>query len=151
MYARRTMRAALGLTALALVAAGCGGGDRLSHAEYLKQADAICAKYEKRLHALPDPETTKDLKALVDKGLPIAREGNAELKDLKPPEDLKAKVDEWHKRNERNLELIENLGKAADEGGEERIQSLASEADKNEQEADRLAREMGLTDCAEDG
>jgi hypothetical protein len=137
--------------ALAAVAAGCGGGDRLSREEYVKQADAICAKYEKRLDALPQPESTEDLKMLVDKGLPIAREGNTELKDLKPPEDLEAKVEEWHERNDRNLELIADLGQAAEDGDEERIQTLAAEAEENETEADRLAGEIGLKDCAEDG
>ncbi len=153
MYARRSMRVVLGFTALALAAAaaGCGGGDRLSQAEYVKQADAICAKYEERLDALPQPKSTADLKTLVDKGLPIAREGNAELNELKPPEDLEAKVEEWHKRNDRNLELIEELGQAAEDGDEEKIQTLASEADENESQADRLARELGLEDCAEDG
>lgn len=142
---------ALPVFALAAAAAGCGGGDRLSQAEYVKQADAICARYEKRLAALPQPESTADVKTLVDKGLPIAREGNTELKELKPPEDLEAKVDQWHERNDRNLELIEDLGQAAEDGDEERIQTLASEAEENEGEADRLASEIGLKDCAEEG
>ena len=149
------MRVALCFAAFTLgaVAAGCGGGgdDRLSRAEYVKQADAICAKYEKRLDALPEPQDLKGLQTLVDKGLPIAREGNAELKELKPPEDLEAKDEEWHKRNDRNLKLIEDLGKAADAGDEEKIQSLASEADRNETEADGLASEIGLKDCAGNG
>lgn len=146
------MRLALGiaLVALAAAAAGCGGDDRLSREEYVKQADAVCAKYEKRLDALPEPESTEDLKAVIDEGLPIAREGTEELKALEPPEELEADVDEWHERNDKNLELIEDLGAAAEEDDEERIQELAAEADRNEQEADRIAAEIGLDNCAQD-
>jgi transcriptional regulator with AAA-type ATPase domain len=141
------------VVAVALIAAGgCGGGDdRLSRDEYVKQADAICAKYQKRLDALPEPENVQELKELVDEGLPIAREGYQELKALEPPEELEADVSEWFERNDRNLELIEELGQAAEEGDEQRIQSLASEAEKNEEEADRIATGIGLDVCAEEG
>ncbi len=141
---------AVGALVLAAAAAGCGGDDRLSRDEYIKQADAICAKYEKRLDALPEPKNVEDLQRLVAEGLPIAREGINELKKLKPPEDLEAKVNQWHERNEANLDKIEELVQAAEQGDEQKIQTLAAEADENEQEADRLAREIGLDDCAQE-
>jgi hypothetical protein len=93
---------------LALV--GCGGGDdeeqptSLTKTEYVKQADAICAKAEQRQRKLaqeysrnnknakPGPKATEAL--ILFAGIPPMKVETKELSDLPPPvkEAVKAKA-----------------------------------------------------------
>jgi multidrug resistance efflux pump len=140
--------------AAAAAATGCSvGGDgdgRLSREEYLSQADAVCAEYDKRLNDLGRAESVEQLAENADRALPIAQEGVGKLRELQPPENLERPVDEWLERNDRNVDLIEALRDAARAGEETRIQELAAEAAENEAAADRLAGRIGLKDCAEE-
>jgi hypothetical protein len=141
--------------AAAATATGCsvGGGDgddRLSREEYVSQADALCAEYDRRLNDLGRAENIEQLAENAERALPIAQEGVGKLRELEPPENLERRVGEWLERNDRNVDLIQALRDAARAGEEARIQELAAEAADNEAAADRLARRIGLRDCAEE-
>ncbi|HYY76887.1 MAG TPA: hypothetical protein VE644_11260 [Gaiellaceae bacterium] len=153
------MRAILiGLVASAAlaVAAGCGGdgGDRLSREELVSEADAICAEYEAELEAalegLAEPESLEDFQRLVQDAKPIVENGIESLRGLEPPEDLEDEYDEWIARNEENVDAIDELQAAVAEQDQQRIQEIVQRLDQNEQEADELAAEIGLQDCASD-
>lgn len=143
------------LAAAVAAAAGCAGGgegdDRLSKAEYVERAEGICEDYERRLDELGDPRNVADLARLTKEALPIARRGVASLRELAPPEDMQAAVDEWLELNDRNVAGIERLGTAARAGNEDRVQEIAREAAATEDRADRLARKLGLSKCAARG
>jgi hypothetical protein len=138
----------------AAVLGGCSGNgdgdDRLSREEYVRRADAVCREYDKRLNELGQPSSIEELAALADEALPVAEEGVGKLRELEPPESLERRVGEWLERNDRNVDLIEALRDAARAGEETRVQELAAEAADNETAADRLARRIGLKDCAEE-
>ncbi len=137
-------------TALA-VATGCGGdGDRLSREELVSQADAICAEYEAELEGLAEPESLADFERLVRDAKPIVENGIESLRGLEPPEELEDDYDEWISRNEENLDVIDELEAAVAEQDEQHIQEVVQELGQNEQEADELATEIGLEDCATD-
>ncbi|HZB86510.1 MAG TPA: hypothetical protein VE289_08115 [Gaiellaceae bacterium] len=137
-------------TALA-VGAGCGGdGDRLSSEELASEADAICADYEAELGALAEPESLGDFERLVQDAKPIVESGIERLRALNPPENLEDEFDEWLSRNEENVAAIEELQEAVADRDEQRIQEIVREIDENEQEADELATQIGLEDCASD-
>lgn len=146
------MRAATALLAAVLLA-GCSGGssepeERLTTEEYVRQADRICAEYERRLARLAQPENLADLAAMAEEARPVAEEGLDELRALRPPEALEPQVEAWLERNEENVRAIDELREAAEEGDETRVRELASAARDNEEEADRLAAAIGLEDCA---
>ncbi len=135
-------------TALA-VAAGCGGGgDRLSRDELVSEADAICADYEAELEGLAEPESLADFERLVQDAKPIVETGVEELRALEPPEDLEEEYDEWISQNEENVESLDDLQAAVAERDEQRVQEVVQGLDQNEQEADELAAEIGLEECA---
>ena len=138
-------------TALA-VGAGCGGDgdDRLSREELVSEADAICAEYEAELGTLAEPESLADFERLVQDAKPIVENGIESLQALNPPEDLEDEFDEWISRNEENVAAIEDLQEAVADRDEQRIQEIVRQIDENEQEADELAAEIGLEDCASD-
>jgi hypothetical protein len=147
------VRAASPLAALAaLVLAACSGGDggdgRLSREEYVRRADAICLEYDGRLAALGDAGSIGEVAELADEALPIAREGVAELRALRPPAELEREVSRWLDRNEESVANIEALAEAARSGDVTRVQVAARTAARNEREADALAKRLGLRDCA---
>ena len=134
--------------------AGCGGEDRLSKEEFVQKADATCKKYEKRLEPLErqltQAQSIEEAGKIVDRAIPVVREGVAELRELEPPEDLEGKVDRWLDLNEENTKTLEQLRDAAKQGDEKRIAELARQADETEKRGDRIAAEIGLEDCAEE-
>lgn len=148
---RRLRQGVAVATTLAGLAAGCGdegGDDRLSREEFVRQADAICAEYDRRLEELPDPANVDDLKALAAQAFPIAQEGIRRLRALRPPEALARDVTRWLRLNDANVRSIHRLEEAAERGATREVQQIASEAADNEERADALAKEIGLRECA---
>jgi prophage DNA circulation protein len=136
---------------VALAAAACGeskGGDRLSKEDYVRQADAICTTYEKRLDALPEPKTIDEVETLATKAKPIAEDGQAALRRLRPPVELEEDVDAWLELNQANVDAIDDLGAAAADSDEAEAQAVSKRAVENERKADALAERLGLVACS---
>ena len=148
------MRVALALLACsAAVFAGCSGGGgepevRLTAEQWIAAADRICAEYEGRLDELREPDDLDGLAAMAAEAEPIAEEGLERLRRLGPPEELEDQADEWLARTAENVRAIGELREAAEDGDETRVQELASAGLDNEAVADRLARDLGLDECA---
>jgi len=158
----RRLRTRLTAALLALVAsaalatAGCGGGggggsgDRLTAAEFRQAADAICAEYDQKIQDLGEPESLADLTDFIGRAIPIIEEGFNKLEELQPPEELEADWNRAIEVNAENLQLTKDLQAAAESGNEERVQEILAQAGQNEEETDRLARELGLQRCGEE-
>jgi hypothetical protein len=135
------------------LAAGCGGdggNGELTAEEFRQQADAICAEFEGKLDALEQPSSPDDLKRFVNEAVPIIEDGTQQLNDLEPPEEFR---DEWTRVveiNSENLDTIREVQAALEDDDVEQAQRLLQETSGNEEEADRLAREIGLTKCGQD-
>ena len=142
----RRLLLATTLALVAVVASGCGE-KALSKGEFIAKADAICKKYDRKLEALPDPKSIKDIGGLADKAIPIVDNGINELDDLKPPDDLKDQVDHWLDLNKQNLDDFKKLRDAAKDGDAAKTQTLASQISDHEQQTDAAARKIGLKEC----
>jgi hypothetical protein len=112
------VRGALLLLAGSIVVSGCGGGggDRLSQAEFVAKADAICQEYEAKLDALGQPQNEDELAEFADKAIPIAKDGREELGELNPPENQQENYDRWLEQGDRAIEIVEDLRGAAEDG-----------------------------------
>ena len=144
------MRRIVLIVVVAGLVAGCGGGSgRLSKAEYAKRADAICTKYNAKIRALGRPTAISGLPAYVDKALPLARKGDDELRGLKPPKDEEQTAKEWLDQNDSVVGSMERLRDAAKKGDRAGIQTALNEASSSNQTANRLARSLGLSVCAQ--
>ena len=142
-------RLVLALAAVGLLA-GCGGGEeRLSRAEFVSQADAVCRKYEARLDALGQPTNVEQLRSFADKALPIAKDGREELGDLNPPEELEETYDAWLEHGDDAIDIVERLRDAAADGDQAEIQRIAQDAERTDRESNRLAAELGFEQCGE--
>lgn len=141
---------ALFLAGSALVAAGCGGGGEdtttsLTKAEFVKQANALCAKYNKQMAAdfagfleeHRDGNSTPALaaEAVAKATIPATKKELEDLRAMPVPSGEEEEVEALLKRRQEALEKIEDEPqfKTAGDPFEEFNQPLT---------------DYGLTECA---
>jgi hypothetical protein len=144
----------IAISAAALVLGGCGGGDgggeEMTADEFRQEADAICAEFEGRLDDLGRPESLDDLQNFVSEAVPIIEEGNAQLQELNPPDELQEQWDRAMEINNEQLETVRDLREAVEDGDQARAQELIEAGNEANTEADQLAADLGLEDCGSD-
>lgn len=136
-----------------ILAAGCGGeggGDRLTRDEFVSRAEEICEEYDGRIEEIPEPESEEQLGEYTDELVQIVEEGVAEFRELRPPEELQDEYDRWMESNEEAVDAARELDQAVEEGDAGRLTEIQAEAEQKEEEADELARDLGLEECATD-
>ena len=147
------MRRALGLTLFfACLAAGCGGGGggRLSQEEFQQQANAICEKYDKKIQALGSPQSPADIPAYVQKGVPLLRQGIAELRALNPPADVEDDYNRMLDETANAIPAAEKLADAAEKNDAAAVQDAIKEGQQADDVSDELATKLKLDRCAAD-
>jgi hypothetical protein len=148
------IRGVIAISAAALVLGGCGGGngggEEMTADEFRQEADAICAEFEGRLDDLGRPESLDDLQNFVSEAVPIIEEGNAQLQELNPPDELQEQWDRAMEINNEQLETVRDLREAVEDGDQARAQELIEAGNEANTEADQLAADLGLEDCGSD-
>lgn len=139
--------AALLLAPAALTACGGDGGDALSKAEFIKQADAICTKFDRELRAIPQPKEASEIGAYAKRAAPIARQGVEDLRDLEAEDGFADQAKALIDGLDSDTDLFEQLGKAADADDRARIEQIAAEAEKRTTERQRQAESAGFKQC----
>jgi hypothetical protein len=136
----------------AALAAGCGGGggDGLSQEEFRQQADAICEKYDKKIQALGSPQSPADIPAYVQKGIPLLRQGIAELRALNPPADVEDDYNRMLNETAKAIPAAEKLADAAEKGDTAAVQDAIREGQQADEASDELATKLKLDRCAAD-
>jgi hypothetical protein len=143
-------RQAVALAALVLVASGCQIGDSGDSDKdaFIQQADGICQRYAQRIGGIPRPQTfLRDFAVYLQRAVPIARQQNAELEGLTPPDDV---VDDFQLMLSlltQQLDLAEQAGKQAYAGREARAQALYRQSLQPAGEGATVARRIGFTVC----
>ena len=97
----------------ALATAGCGGGGRLSHGDFAKRADAVCAAFRASTQRIARPRTYSDIVAYVGKTRPLYEAARIKLVQLKPPAKDEAAVRSWLAADRRISAALRDLGDAA--------------------------------------
>jgi hypothetical protein len=131
---------------LALVA-GCGDG-RLSHADYVKQADAICAAYADATKPVVRPRSYSEIVTYVRKTLPLYEAAVRKLKVLRAPSADAATVHRWLAADRRVAKAVRSLGEAAARRDFPTVTSAASQAQLAGDESRRAATALGMHVCA---
>lgn len=138
--------------AAALVGAGCGGGDdRPSRADYVASVEEICAESDRRVQAVPEPETVADVARYGREIKSIIVELLAEARELELPDEDRERFEEYLDLVEADptFDKMDDLIEAADAGDEDLVAELAAELENTgASEADELAAELGLDACA---
>lgn len=129
--------------------AGCGGGSgtRLSRADYVRQADAICARYDARQTQLGSPKSVADLVRFSAKLKPLQQSETKELRALKAPDALKDDADAAYDTFDASAEKLGQLGTAAKAGDTKQITDIANQGASLSRKASGLAGRLGLKVC----
>lgn len=137
--------------AIALLAA-CGGGSssRLSKPEYVRRAEAICRRLNKKAGAVPAPdqrEPTSQAKAIGEIAK-IQRAGVDELRRLAPPEADQATIDKWLGLVDQAIDQLQAVRAALKAGDSVTITRANDKGQALSDQADKIARGYGLDQCS---
>jgi hypothetical protein len=143
--ARLSLLALLLLSAVFALAA-CGGD---SKEDFANDADEICKEAEEKIDDVDDPQTTEEIPAYVDETVEIAEDTKSELEDLDPPSEVEDDWNSYLDNVDEGIELIEELGAAAERGDDQAVQELSQgeQQDRLNEENEELADEIGLDQC----
>jgi hypothetical protein len=140
------------LAVAVLVVAACGGSSRLSRSEFVQRANAVCTKYEQkvtRAMAGINPGDQTQLASAIGKALPVIREGNDELRALKPPEDLQQRFDRWLRIADDEVAAATELRDGLKKDDARAVQRAFQKLRVSDAAQDTVARKgLGLTRCA---
>jgi flagellar hook-basal body complex protein FliE len=133
---------------LVLLATGCGGGGaRLSKEDFQSQANAICAKYQKQLDALPTPTSLDEIPDLVDQALGILNKEIDEIAALNPPEEFQDQFDAMLAESDKTKQAADDLSAAAKSGDQGAVQKALDAGNAASNKADQIATDLGLDSC----
>jgi hypothetical protein len=136
-----------------LLVAGCGGGggdNRLTSEQLANRADAICAQYAQRVNALQGPGSLAELTAYAQAAHRALAEGLTGLQKLRPPADEETQYASWVATGARALRRIDELEQAAEKMDQLTIARLVASTKREDDESDRLAKKLGMVECAND-
>jgi ElaB/YqjD/DUF883 family membrane-anchored ribosome-binding protein len=142
--------ALLALSGTALAACGGGGSERVSGAELVQKADAICSKERSsfarvQAHAPPNASVAADQ---TDELIKATEDANSQLRDLKPPEGLQSSYDSYLEARERVIDEM-NRGKDAAEDRDSTAYGAAQAAvSRGAPQRRNLARALGFKICS---
>ena len=143
------MRAALLLCVTTLLLAGCQFGSDEGNAEFIREADSICSRYERQIALIPQPQTfLRDFAIYMRRVVEIARRQNRELLALDAPEDDAADFRRMVGLLDEQLDMWEEAGQAAFRGDEAAAQQRFQQSAGPGGEAQRLAEAIGFFSCA---
>ncbi len=142
--------------ALALGLAACGGDDddggggSLSKADLSKQANTICAKYDKEAEKVKQPtniananEAAPYFRSISD----IGAKRQDELEALKPADDVKADYDAFIKAQKDLVELVDQIATAAEAKDAQKGAQLLQQAQTLDKPSEDAAKKIGASSC----
>jgi hypothetical protein len=142
-------RQAVALALLVGLLAGCQFGSDSGNAEFIRQADEICARHERQIALIPQPQTfLRDFAVYMRRVVPIARTQNSELRELETPEDERADFDRMLALLDQQLDLWAQAGEEAFDGNDQQAQATFNSSAGPGGEAQRIAGEIGFFSCA---
>ena len=142
------------LAALALAAAGCGGGDdnsdsggTLSKKDYIAQADKICQESNDKILDVKAPTSAAEVVSYVQKALPEIDAALDKLKALEPADDIKPAAQELIANLGLQREVIQKVGDAAKKRDVPALTKVTTEGTKIAQTTETKAKAAGFKTC----
>jgi hypothetical protein len=136
---------------LALVTGGCGGGGRLSKADFQKKANAICKTYNDRITAVFDttsPNNPKSLARGLDRAVGYLEHGTDDLASLKPPAQYDAKYKQLLRLNHEEILSFKEFASATRKNDLKARTRTIVKLRSQVKDSNRLAHGLGLKICA---
>ena len=140
---------------LALVFAGCGGGDdsnkKLSYSSFSTKANDICQKAEDENKALGKTTTadaTPENGELIGKLVGIVEKQRDSLEDLKAPDQLAAAQDEFIKLTNQQIDLAKQAQTAAGAKDQTAYENAIKQLQALSGQANAAGSKLGAKACA---
>ncbi len=142
------------------IAAACGGGDdngdsgddSITLAEYIAQADAICARYDEQFAAVAVPTNPDELRDFLARTLELGEAQTEELRALPVPPEIADLEAQARANNDEAAELVSEAIERIDDGEDPlTVANDISERGGNiDEENAEIAEEIGLAVCGVD-
>jgi hypothetical protein len=135
--------------ALSLALPACGGEERLTRADYVSRADAICKRYNDTIDKLGTPRTPKAIVEFTRKSLAAFDRVLVDERELAPPRELEALKERWLRQARIVRQDIVALRNAAERENVLEIDAALRKGVSDDRKANRLARQLGLEVCSQ--
>jgi hypothetical protein len=136
-------------TAGVFATSGCGSGGRLSHGDFVKRADAVCAAFRSKTQAMARPRTYKDILAYVRKTRPLYEAARLKLTALQPPAKDEPTVRAWLAADKQISASLDALGQAAIRHDFPAVTAAAGRVQAEGVTSRHAAEELGLQVCSQ--
>jgi hypothetical protein len=142
----------VGAAVLALVACG-DGAEQVSAEELLSRGDEICAEGRKRFDEAQSRQPSNPAAAVEQTAelVEIATDELNELREIRPPDELREPYDRYLEARGRALELLEQGQEAAEEKDADAYVEAQADAAAAQPERLKLARAVGFKECSKAG
>jgi len=143
-------KAALALALIAgAVAVGCGGEDvkRLTRAEFISRADAICKATSAKLSSLPPSKGLEKVDEEANAIITVSANAFAAFRKLEPPLELEQQVTQMTALIAKQIEITGVLANAVSKRDTKAVETLARAGDRLRERSSSLAQQIGLKEC----
>ncbi|MDP9222316.1 MAG: hypothetical protein M3P18_00385 [Actinomycetota bacterium] len=150
----RRARIVASVIVVALVAAGCSGGNgsggRLTKAQYISQADKICQAANQKSQALGAPSSTdpQALAKYLTKSSRIISDAVDQLQSLKPPKADEQQINQLVGGLKKSASYFPALIQAVKNSDTQQIQQLAQQVQQASLQGQQIAQSYGFHVCA---
>ncbi len=144
------MRIVVGLAALLVLAAGCGGGGSDGHETFIEKADAICTDFQRQVGQIPpvqDPSSMIQIAAFLQRFAPLVRSETAELRRLELPEQDRADMARYIAALAAQAAFVDRARATARRRNQVGMEIAVRQWQTWTEEETRLAHELGFTVC----
>jgi hypothetical protein len=142
------VRVAVGF-GVAVLTVGCGDVDGVTRADWARDANAICAKYDHRFDALGTAEELPALACLLAEAISLLDKERSELSRLDTPRGDEDRIRQLLAYLEGTTAAAGQAREAAQRGDEQAVGVAIGESDSAASQARHVARDLGATTCAE--
>ncbi len=140
-------------TVIVVTAAACGAsgsGGRLSHAQLVQRANAICDTIDKQLKALPQPTSVLDIGAYIKKAVPLEQTALVKMKKLKPSQSDESSFNLYVTQLQREVTLAQTELVPATQAptNAKHVQFVLAKRTTMDKQGNSLANKLGFATCA---
>jgi hypothetical protein len=149
---KKLVRRLAPLAFVVLVASACGGsGGRLSHAQLVERANAICQRFNQQLKALPQPTNPLEIGAYIRKAVPLEQVAFTSLRKLKPPKSDEGTYKLFIAQVQRETTLAQDELVPATQAPTNpgNVRSILTKLSAMDRRGNALANKLGLTVCGQ--
>lgn len=136
-----------------MLGAGCGEDtEQLSAEELVSRGDEICKQGEERFAEIQQepPANPTEAREQTEELVEVARDELNELRNLRPPDELREPYDDYLEARGSALELLEQGRDAAEGKDAEGYAEAQAQAAADQPKRSKLAQAVGFEVCSKD-